>query len=201
MKKVLLMMALVSILCCGCSQPPADTGILNYEEKDKEFGQYQDEEKEREDGFVEYQSDLQDIQACVEHYAEMMVLQDAKGCTDSFHDSVINAIMRAQRCDRDEAKEKVETKIKSNFKRISDDYRHLAAIWEEHEAQITIDRVDRYYQENELLDMYSANKIYVLDAVEVEFTITVGDKYQLAEARLIKFADGTWTIDANYLGI
>ena len=42
MKKVLWLFVILSLLLCGCESVPEETGVVDYDKMDKEFGQMQE---------------------------------------------------------------------------------------------------------------------------------------------------------------
>ena len=195
MKKICILMGLLMVLLCGCDSKPKqeETWFMDFDEKDREFGQFQTGSR---DNTKEYAADYGAIHAVVDEYVTYIMKDDAKSLVKTFSPKLIEYLGLVNGVSFETAKEIAEERVLETFEKT--DVKDLYNGWKSGAHNTEITKIRIFSQRAELKDAYLTCGIKILDAVNVDFNVTVGGDERNARIRLVKNADGSWVADADY---
>ena len=195
MKKICILIALLMAFLCGCqgTTKQEETWFMDFDEKDKEFGQFQTGPR---DDTKEYEAELDSIYAVVDDYVSFIMEDDAKSLVKTFSAKLIEYLGLVNGVSFETAKEIAEERVLETFEKT--DIKDLYDGWKSGGYDTEITRVRIFSQRAELKDAYLNCGIKILDAVDVEFKVVSGADERKARIRLVKNTDGRWIADADY---
>ena len=195
MKKVCILIGLIMVFLCGCDDTPKqeETWFMDFDEKDKEFGQFQTGPR---DNTKEYEADYGAIHAVVDEYVTFMMNGDAKSLVKTFSPKLIEYLGLVNGVSFETAKEIAEERVIETFEKT--DIKDLYGGWKSGAYDTEITKIRIFSQRAELKDAYLSCGIRILDAVDVEFKVVSGADERKAKIRLVKNTDGSWGADADY---
>ncbi|MBR2916216.1 MAG: hypothetical protein IKC07_01265 [Clostridia bacterium] len=194
MKKVCVIIGLMVFFLCGCAeQKTEETWFMDFDAKDKEFGQFQGN---RRDDTEVYEDELDKFYINIEEYVDFIMEDDARGMVNSFSTKLIAFLGDVNGVSYDTAKEIAREKVAETFEKT--DIKDLYDGWSKKQHRIEISKVRAFSQRAELIDAYLGCGIRITDAVEVEFKVIAGPDERKARLRLIKNQNGGWATDADY---
>lgn len=203
MKKSLLfvvMLTAATVFLCGCTDEPEETGEFDYEAMDREFGQLKEEEIPKEDQEF-FDEEAVEIKSEVYDYARCMLDRDAARCVEMMPRNFIAGLAKNAGCSEAESREIVETYVKQFFNGLDPKYSDLADRRDSgDDYSVELKSVARYYQESTVIKKYADIGIEVTDVADIDFYITVNNKSQDADFRLVKLESGEWKFDMNFFG-
>ncbi|MBQ2891101.1 MAG: hypothetical protein IJE44_05600 [Clostridia bacterium] len=195
MKKVCILIGLLMVFLCGCDgiTKQEETWFMDFDEKDKEFGQFQTGPR---DDTKEYEAELDPIYAVVDDYVSFIMKDDAKSLVKTFSAKLIEYLGLVNGVSFETAKEIAEERVLETFEKT--DIKDLYDGWKSGACDTEITRIRIFSQRAELKDAYLNCGIRILDAVDVDFKVISGADERKARIRLIKNMDGSWAADADY---
>ena len=194
MKKVCILIGLMMFFLCGCTgQKTEETWVMDFDEKDKEFGQFQTGPR---DNTKEYEAEFDAIYAVVDNYVNFIMKEDAKSLVKTFSPKLIEYLGLVNGVSFETAKEIAEERVFEIFEQT--DIKDLYDGWKSGAYDTEITKIRIFSQRAELKDAYLSCGIRILDAVDVEFKVVSGADERKAKIRLVKNTDGSWGADADY---
>ncbi len=195
MKKICILIGLLMVFLCGCDNATKqeETWFMDFDEKDKEFGQYQTGPR---DDTKEYEAELDDIYAVVDNYVSFIMEDDAKSLVKTFSANLIEYLGLVNGVSFETAKEVAEERVLETFEKT--DIKDLYDGWKSGAYDTEITRIRIFSQRAELKDAYLSCGIRILDAVDVDFKVISGADERKARIRLVQNTNGSWVADADY---
>ena len=196
MKKVCILIGLLIVFLCGCTPAPQkneEAWTVDFEQKDKEFGQFQ---KANGDGIDAYAEEIDEITRKAEEYVELIMAQDAKPLVDSFSEKLIAYLGEVNGVSYATAREIAEERVLENFEKTA--IRDLYNEWKDGKCEFEIVKVRIFSQRAELKEAYLSCGIKIIDAINVDFKVKTDMDERKARLRLVQNADGSWVADADY---
>ena len=193
MKKICLIFTLLTMFLCGCNIKTEETWFMDFDEKDKEFGQFQT--GPRNDAKA-YEAELDAIHALLENYVDFIMEDDAKALADTFSPRLIDYLGDVNGVGYQTAMEIAQERILSTFDKT--DIKDLYDGWKRNIHVIEITRIRIFSQRAELKNAYLSCGVRILDAIEVEFKVTAGTDERKSKIRIVKNANGGWVADADF---
>ncbi len=195
MKKICILVVLLMAFLCGCqgTAKQEETWFMDFDEKDKEFGQFQTVPR---DNTKEYEAELDAIYAVVDDYVSFIMEDDAKSLVKTFSDKLIEYLGLVNGVSFDTAKVIAEERVLETFEKT--DIKDLYDGWKNGNYDTDITRIRIFSQRAELKDAYLSCGIRIVDAVDVEFKVVSGADERKDRIRLVKNTDGSWIADADY---
>ena len=195
MKKICIIIGLLMVFLCGCDDAPKqeETWALDFDAMDKEFGQYQESDK---DDTAAYEGEMDKLYANVESYVDFIMKDNAKGIVDTLSTALISYLGEVNGVSYPTAIEMAEDRVLETFEKT--DIKDLYDGWNKKQHKIEISRIKIFSQRAELKEAYRNFGIRITDAVEVEFKVIVGNDERKSQIRLIQNENGSWGADADY---
>ncbi len=203
MRKLLAVLFMLAvIMLSGCTDAAdEETGTLNYEQMDKEFGQYKEPEENREDASLEFAEDMPAITEEVTEYTDCLLTGDARRYAVSFPNDYIIAIMNQEGMTWDDSVEYSISRVWKIFNTIENKYKTVMELQKEYGYSVEIEKITRFSKEEQLLNIYESYGIKLTAAIEVDYKIISEDKSAKAYLRLVKTQNGKWEPDMSYFEI
>lgn len=202
MRKILAVLLLAVLMLCGCTDiADEETGTLNYEQMDKEFGQYKEPEEEKADASLEFAEDIPAITEEIEEYSECLLTGDAQRYAKAFPNDYIIAIMNHEGMTWDDSVEYSISRVWKIFNSIENKYKTVMELQKEYGHSVEIEKINRYSKEEQLLNIYEGYGISLTAVIEVDYKIISEDKSAKAYLRLVKTKNGKWEPDMSYFEI
>ena len=203
MRKLLAVLFMLAVfMLSGCTDiAEEETGTLNYEQMDKEFGQYKEPEENETDDSLEFAEDIPVITAEIEEYTECLLTGDASRYAKAFPNDYIIAIMNQEGMTWDDSVEYSISRVWKIFNTVENKYKTIKELQAEHGYSVEIESISRFSKEEQLLKIYESYGIKLTDAIEVDYKIISNDKSAEAYLRLVKTENGKWEPDMSYFEI
>ncbi len=202
MKRALIAIILITVVSlCGCAEKPLEVIDLDYEEMDKEYGQYRAEQDKKKDETDEFAEELPYIEESVTEYVDCLLKGDANRYAATFPKEYILAIMEADECTEEIAFNIAGTKIWEIFNKTENRYIGVKEAMKKNEYSVTITNISRYNLEQTLIKWYAKYDIEITDVIGVDFVVASGDQTAEGQVYIAKTARGNWEPDMRFFDI
>ncbi len=194
MKRLCLVIVALLVLLCGCRDNTiTETGHMDFDKLDKEYGQFQNNNGDKAEAYAD---EMEKIYANINEYVDLIMTNDARAMVNSFSSKLINFLAEVNGVSYEDAKEIAQERVQKTFDE-SEIY-DLKEAWQRNAHQVEITQIKIFPQRTEIKEAYLSCGIKIIDAITVKFKVIDKNEERESKIRLVQFENGGWAADADY---